>query len=152
MTCQNKGPWFSNINEEACKVYDGVWCRNPRNCNVLNDCIKNLEFSSPMGSENKTSAFELYVRASPKIRNIDNPTQCGKLREYFGFDFDYLEDQDICDELERLKSDPDFSDLDGLNVLNTGEDDTVDGEIRIANAKTTTKSKFFLLAVLRVPH
>jgi hypothetical protein len=119
MTCQNKGPWFSHLNGNACKVYDGVWCRNPRNCDDLVACTRSREFGNNTldGNTTVSTAFEFYIKASPEPRDPTNANQCGRLREYFGFDFDYPDDTVICEEVDRLESSQDFTDLDGLSSL-----------------------------------
>jgi hypothetical protein len=64
---------------------------------------------------------------------VNSATQCGKLREYLGFDFDYPDDDVICEEVKDLEGSPHFSDLDGLNVDN--EDEDTGGPIVVGDAK-----------------
>jgi hypothetical protein len=143
MECQNKGPWFSHLNADVCKVYDGVWCRNPRDCSDLVSCTQSRSFENNTLDNTTTvpSAFELYIMASPEIKNPQNANQCGNLREYLGFDFDYPDDRVICEEVERLSCSQDFSDLDGLSGLFTADNEDEIGSIKIADARETTQSK-----------
>jgi hypothetical protein len=55
--------------------------------------------------------FEQYLESSPTLDDTASFFQCGRQREYFGFDEDTPDDQDICDELDRLKDTPDFHDF-----------------------------------------
>lgn len=52
-----------------------------------------------------------YLDQAPEVEDTDSALKCGKLREYLGFDEDYPDDQDIIDELERLRCVPDFEDF-----------------------------------------
>jgi hypothetical protein len=57
--------------------------------------------------------FSLYLASAPKLEDTDSFYECGRQREYSGFDEDYPDDQDICDEIDRLKNTPDIEDFEG---------------------------------------
>jgi hypothetical protein len=60
-----------------------------------------------MAEENQL-AFANYLASSPTIGDAMNRNQCGKSREYFGFDELFINDEQICEDIEQLKYIKDF--------------------------------------------
>jgi hypothetical protein len=58
--------------------------------------------------DDDNSAFAQYANASPNITNPIDPIECGRAREYFGFEENFINDQQICDDIEQLASTRDF--------------------------------------------
>ena len=59
-----------------------------------------------------SEGFKAYLNNAPNIEDSSDPTQCGNLRKYFGFDENYIYDSGICMDIDQLKSTPDFRFLD----------------------------------------
>ena len=66
-------------------------------------------------------AFFTYLNDAPKINDVEDVTKCGDLREYLGYDRFYPDDDRICDEVEAIQCNEDFSNLDGLATGATNE-------------------------------
>jgi hypothetical protein len=85
-------------------------------------------------------AFALYLSSAPKLEDSDSIYECGRQREYFGFDEDHPDDQDICDELDRLKKTPDFEDFEGFaKLIGTSDGDF---QTEFPSLKPPDKRKF----------
>lgn len=110
MVCQNKAPWFAGISEEACDVYGGTWCPSPTDCSVLQTCIADLSEDA----KTKNAAYAMYLESAPAIENSADYEQCGAAREYFGFDPDFINDIQICDDIEQLRFSRDFTFLEAF--------------------------------------
>mmetsp|Transcript_84099 Transcript_84099/g.126082 ORF Transcript_84099/g.126082 Transcript_84099/m.126082 type:complete len:1454 (+) Transcript_84099:272-4633(+) len=117
MTCQNLAPYFSGMSEESCDVYGGTWCPQPTDCSILQTCIANFLMTAQ--SESRLQAFAMYLSAAPRITDPTNSDQCGETREYFGFDPDFINDVQICDDIEQLRFSRDFTFLE--EFLGEGE-------------------------------
>lgn len=109
--CKNPGPWWSSFNEDACNIYSGKWCSNPRPCERL-VCVDNLRKDIMDDGIGLRKAFYNYLEKAPKIEDYGNTQQCGDLRQYLQYDRDFPDDNRICDELLHLQCRNDFIDLD----------------------------------------
>ena len=86
----------SGFNKAACDIFHGTWCPNPRSCSSLKNCIKNAKEEVKV-SKDRPAFFEYLVK------DPDDPTKCGELREYFEYDRDYPDDDRICEEVLDLQ-------------------------------------------------
>jgi hypothetical protein len=77
----------------------------------LLECIQ-AQTAAIENSEPPKAAYRLYLNSAPGIEEVSNTQQCGMAREYFGFDFSYPIDADICDEIRRLENEGDVENLD----------------------------------------
>jgi hypothetical protein len=57
-------------------------------------------------------AFEQYLFESPNITISNNSAQCGTAREFFGFDKYFINDDQICEDVEQLMYSRDYYFLD----------------------------------------
>ena len=99
--CERLGPLTSGFNEAACDIFHGTWCPNPRSCSGLKTCMMNIKEEVERGRDRK--AFFEYLDGAPSVKDSDDPTKCGDLREYFDYDRDYPDDERICDEVLNLQ-------------------------------------------------
>ncbi|CAB9523634.1 expressed unknown protein [Seminavis robusta] len=107
--CKNPGPYLAGINAEACDANGGTWCPAPKaNCARLQTCIQ--KYIQDAESEGKP-AFKTYLANAPKIEDPTKQKQCGKTRRYFGFDALFINDNQICEDIEQLKFTRNFDDL-----------------------------------------
>ena len=51
----------------------------------------------------------MYLETAPVIDDPTDYDQCGSTREFFGFDAGFINDQQICDDVEQLRFSRDFS-------------------------------------------
>ena len=109
-SCKRIGPWWSSFNEDACDVYSGTWCPNPRSCHILQNCV-NAEKENVEKKQLQRAFFE-YLQDAPEVEDTDNNQQCGELRQYLQYDKDFPDDRRICDELKHIQCRNDFIDLD----------------------------------------
>jgi hypothetical protein len=101
--CQNKGPYLAGLNEEACATFGGTFCPAPADCTTLRNCIKDY-----FDGANKPSAYATYLEAAPNITDPMDLISCGRSREYFGFDEYFINDEQICEDVEQLRNTRDF--------------------------------------------
>ena len=98
-TCQRPGPYFGGLDEAACAAQGGTFCRNADDCSTLKDCVAdNIIEAQNMD----LFAYEQYLNASSSI------SDCGKLRNYFGFDEFFINEEAICEDVDQLKYSKDF--------------------------------------------
>ena len=144
MECKNFGPFFSGISSEACDAQGGTWCPAAVDCSALQSCIATEE---SWASENEYFAYLQYLEESPAIEDPSDSIQCGKTREYFGFDEYFVNDGQICDDIEQLRYTRDFAFMDEFFSQGTGDDSTGDQEPPVVpaldlTAPVTSKSSF----------
>jgi hypothetical protein len=63
--CKRPGPITSGFNEAACDIFQGTWCPNPRSCDALARCIK--ELTDGVKNNLGRQAFFAYLDGAPKI-------------------------------------------------------------------------------------
>jgi hypothetical protein len=97
------GPYLAGINEGACATFGGTFCPAPADCTTLRNCIKEY-----FDGANKPSAYATYLEASPIITDPTDRVSCGRARDYFGFDDDFINDEQICEDVEQLRNTRDF--------------------------------------------
>jgi hypothetical protein len=56
----------------------------------------------------KRDPFVIYLEGSPNITDTTNHVECGNARKYFGFDENFINDKQICEDIEQLKYSRDF--------------------------------------------
>jgi hypothetical protein len=98
--CLTRGPLFSGMSEESCGVMGGTFCAET-DCTDLQVCVDDYR-----GSENR--AFAGYVNTSPNITDVTDPFECGRAREYFGFQDNFINDLQICEDIGQLALTKDF--------------------------------------------
>ena len=135
--CRNLGPLFASFNEAACDVYDGIFCLHPRSCDVLKVCVETeLDFADVSG----LIAYKEYLNQAPIVKDTDSSKECGALREYFGFEFDFPDDNLICDEFVHIQCRSDFSNLDET-ISSSSNGDTVADPDGLTNLKLKSTGK-----------
>ena len=92
------------MSEEACSVWGGTFCPNPTDCSVLQACIGDLSVEARTTSP----AYATYLEAAPNITDSTDYEQCAATRMFFGFDPDFINDIQICDDIEQLRFSRDF--------------------------------------------
>ena len=102
-TCTNYGPYFAGVDDAACRAQGGTFCRNPSDCSVLKTCIDTF-----VQQHAAQPLFVEYLKSAPKIMDSSKYDQCGRTRNFFGFDEDFIHDQAICDDVEQLRFSKDF--------------------------------------------
>jgi hypothetical protein len=106
--CDNYGPYFAGINEEVCDAHGGTFCA-VSNCTELMDCVEEMIESA---IDEEKAPFAAYLQSAPNITNPVDPYQCGRAREYFGFDENFINDDQICKDVEQFTNTRDFAFLD----------------------------------------
>ena len=109
MKCHNPGPYLAGINKESCDAHGGTWCPSRPDCSPLRSCMQSL--AEEAKAEGKF-AFEQYLRRAPAIDDPHDQHQCGRARGYFGFDELFINDHQICEDVEQLKFARDFDFMD----------------------------------------
>jgi len=103
-TCKRVGPFLSGLSEPACRAHGGTFCQEAADCSVLQACVTNF-----VNSGSSPAAFKEYVSGSPTIDDPTNFEQCGRARNYFGFDQTFVYDEGICEDIEQLQYTKDFA-------------------------------------------
>ena len=117
--CKTVGPWWASFNEPACNVYNGIFCPNPRPCDVLKVCVEK-QLTETEDKSRYSFAYHEYLSAAPKVINQESSKQCGALRDYLGYDHDFPDDQHICNEFIHIQCREDFSSLDETIANSSG--------------------------------
>jgi len=76
---------------------------------------------------NRIAFFE-YLDGAPKVENDEDPVQCGELREYFEYDFDYPDDNKIAENVYHIQCRSDFENIDDYATGKNGPAGDGDGE------------------------
>ena len=116
--CQNLAPYIAGLSEETCDVFGGTWCPNPTDCTILQDCIADL--MTTFRDQPRLQAFTMYLGAAPNITDPADYDQCGSTREFFGFDAGFINDDQICDDIEQLRFSRDFQFLEDFFGVGSG--------------------------------
>lgn len=101
--CQNPGPYLAGIDEAACSSQGGTFCALPPDCTILRDCVQ--DYITEAG---ESSVFGTYLKAAPEIKNPNDLRDCGRAREYFGFEESFINDKQICEDVKQLQYTKDF--------------------------------------------
>jgi len=105
-TCNEEGPLFSGTSKESCDVLGGTWCPTQADCTTLQSCIEDMKARS---LDNNQKALHAYLEGAPSITDASSTSQCGKAREYFGYDEYFINDDQICADAWQLRYSKDFS-------------------------------------------
>ena len=108
---------MAGVNKEACDAHGGTWCPTKANCGVLQGCLADLVEEA---RSEKRFAFEQHLLSAPKIEDPENREQCQMTRMYFGFDENFINDRQICEDVEQLRFAKDFEFLN--EFFNQGSD------------------------------
>jgi hypothetical protein len=134
------------MSDEACETQAGTFCPNT-DCTDLKQCVEDYhrdaleenkiafanylegmpggEYLTPAKCDNATDPAESC--GEPKVWDPENLDQCGQAREYFGFDANFVNDKQICRDINQLRNTRDFEFLE--EFFNQGSD--LDPEIII---------------------
>jgi hypothetical protein len=97
---------LAGISKDACDASGGTWCPNAEStCKDLKDCIEE-KIKTANATDN--FAFKEYLIQAPNITDPTDVHQCGRVRGYFGFDELFINDQQVCEDIEQLKDSRDF--------------------------------------------
>lgn len=105
LECQNPGPYFGGMSAEACEAQGGTFCLNPTDCSALQTCIEEFKIRA---AEKNSTAFLEYLQIAPNVTDFNDPNQCGETREYFGFATTFVNDRQICADIDQLSGSRDF--------------------------------------------
>ena len=150
-SCTRLAPFTAGFNEAACDIFHGTWCPTPRDCRDLRNCIRDMK--NDVETSGDRLAFYEYLNAAPKIQDegAEDPEECGKLREYFEYDYDFPDDERICKEVEELQCFTDFTNLDGFatGAAGSGSDEQEDLKV-ITKLREITKRKSFFSTMTKL--
>ncbi|CAB9521592.1 expressed unknown protein [Seminavis robusta] len=90
--CKTPGPFLAGVNKDACDAHGGTWCPSKSTCATLKDCIDSLIKEA---TKEERLAYEEYLRGAPTIEDPTDRHACGRTRGYFGFDENFINDQQI---------------------------------------------------------
>jgi len=140
--CNKLAPFTAGFSEAACDSLSGTWCPNPRPCDKLNNCMRDmLKYNSQLADR---KAFYQYLDDAPKIEDPKIPNECADVREYFEYDRDFPDDDRICKEVKELQCFDEFSNLDGFATGTSngvGEGDGEDQPLLFMSTKLVTNTK-----------
>lgn len=111
------------MNKDACDAQGGTWCPSKADCSLLQECVN--EMATEADAEGRL-AFEQYLLGAPNITDPTNRHQCGKVRGYFGFDEFFVNDVQICEDIEQLKFARDFDFLNEFFAKGSGGEEGSD--------------------------
>ncbi|CAB9501422.1 activity domain protein [Seminavis robusta] len=108
--CHQFGPLFSGMSVEACEAHGGTFCPEPTDCTELRECLSK---EVAWAKDNDMFAYEKYLNDAPNnFTDTTSAKECGLLRAYFGFDETFINDKQVCRDVEQLKHTRDFAFLD----------------------------------------
>ncbi|CAB9524926.1 expressed unknown protein [Seminavis robusta] len=116
-TCGKLGPPLSGFSQESCDVVSGTYCMYDRDCSALKKCIGD-EMKCPSDQTPKKFAYFDFLDSCPKITQPLNHANCAEAREYLGFDGDYPNDMEICEDAKLLRFNRNF---DAVNAFATAD-------------------------------
>ncbi|CAB9513303.1 expressed unknown protein [Seminavis robusta] len=136
--CKNPGPFLSGLSEEACSAHGGFWCQSPANCEVLQECVDD---QIAKAEQNGFLPYAAFLKGG-LIKNPHDAHDCGRSREYFGFDETYNNDADVCENVIQLRNTRNFEDLD--NFFNQGSKGSDKEENKAIPSASIDKKAFTL--------
>ncbi|CAB9518485.1 expressed unknown protein [Seminavis robusta] len=108
-TCRKKAPVLAGFSSSACDAWSGTWCPYPRDCSELKTCITG---EIAWAKRSNKHAYLGYLKTAPTIEDTNDNDICGDAREYFGFTRDYPLDDEICEDIQFLRNNRNFQNLD----------------------------------------
>lgn len=124
---------------------------NPVDCSELRKCVNEYK----VDTKDKHPAFFEYLALAPKLEDPTDSKQCGKTREHFGFEETFVNDVQICQNIEQLRFERDFTFSDDFfsqgQALPAEEEDNAPKAVPELKLRAPDHSKinaFFLTAVL----
>lgn len=120
--CKNYGPFFSGMATQSCDSYGGTWCPNKVDCSMLRDCIDKYKDES----KEQYPSFYDYLDSSPAIQNPKDFKQCGRSRQYFGYDEYFSNDAQVCESIGQLQQMNDLSFIDEFYGTGSDKEDTME--------------------------
>lgn len=99
-SCKQEAPFFAGTSEKACQAYGGTFCPTV-NCTDLKTCIDDQK---TWALDNSRPMFYEYLNQAPTIllENVTDPLICGKARAFFGYDESFVNDKQICADIEQV--------------------------------------------------
>ncbi|CAB9523816.1 expressed unknown protein [Seminavis robusta] len=136
--CSRLAPTMAGFNKQTCAMWSGTYCPEPRTCLPLLDCMAS-EIS--WGEQKGKKAYADYIRNAPEVKDPTDFKECGAYREYFGFDGEYPKDSEICEDVQFLRNNKDFDDLDAF-AATTHESATITPQAETINPQGATAAPF----------
>ena len=99
------------MSEAACHSQGGTYFPNAADCSTLKSCVASMKQDA---ASDNLPLFEDYLDASPSIADTTDYEECGRARNYFGFDENFINDQAICDDIDQLKYSKSFKFLEDM--------------------------------------
>lgn len=78
----------------------------------LKDCV---EAEISYAQTNNLPTYQQYLNSSPSISNPHDDQVCGRARQYFGFQSNFIDDNAICEDVQQLRFSDDFQVRGGWN-------------------------------------
>ncbi|CAB9511352.1 expressed unknown protein [Seminavis robusta] len=109
--CKSKASGLAGFSQESCSAYSGKFCAYHRDCSTLKTCVAE-EVKWATGK--KKQAYLAYVSEAPELEDTGDADQCGQVRVYFGFEEDFPDDEEICEDVQFLREKTEFNNLDSF--------------------------------------
>ncbi|CAB9498747.1 expressed unknown protein [Seminavis robusta] len=115
--CNALAPALAGMSQATCDLYSGTFCYKPRDCAPLVQCITD-EIQWANTTDPVKASYRDFLLDSPilDIKDTTDNEECGGIREYFGFESHWPNDQEICEDVKFLRHSKTFTDLDGSNA------------------------------------
>ena len=82
------------MSTSACAAYGGTFCYRV-DCSELSSCIARY-----IEEESDNKAYVTYLKTAPTITDATSEQECAKARDYFGYDPDFVNDRQICEDIQ----------------------------------------------------
>jgi hypothetical protein len=66
--------------------------------------VEDFRITSAGNGTAPSAGFNEYLQASPSVTDPTSPAQCGELRRYYGFNPLFINDRQICEDVEQVGS------------------------------------------------
>jgi hypothetical protein len=132
--CRSYGPYFGGLSDEACEAHGGTFCPIA-DCADLQVCVE--DYHKDAVNANRP-AFVNYLELMPGGEYLtkgscdtdkscqkwetNDPYACGRAREYFGFDANFINDKQICQDIGQFQNTRDFKFLEEFFKQGTSEE------------------------------
>ncbi|CAB9522469.1 unknown protein [Seminavis robusta] len=127
--CNNKAPLLAGLSQSACDPWSGKWCSYPRDCSSLIRCVQS---EIDWAKQNNKNGYKKYLTTAPQVAKRDSLSECGSVREYFGFHKNYPNDHEICDDLKDLRTNHHFAHTDKSSSNKEGNKKTSYATVTLA--------------------
>ncbi|CAB9521613.1 expressed unknown protein [Seminavis robusta] len=107
--CKHVAQGLGGFSKESCAVYSGTYCSKPTDCSLLKQCVAD---EVQWAKENGKTTYQGFLETAPDLDDTTSVDECGTFKEYFGAESRDPDLYGVCEDIQYLRYNTNFDDLD----------------------------------------